>query len=151
MKVRCSIQITAMINQWRRSDVPVAGVEIDHDCATHGSALCAVSSILRRGVDGRSAFDHRFTAWLSARRLMRFFSQVDNRTTGTRGNKKLPRMGLFDRQLANLTGKLARPIRTKPFRVALPATVLGKLAEDGSILTIEAKCRTWQRSDSQWS
>jgi hypothetical protein len=143
-------QITAMINQWRRSDVPVAGVEIDHDCATARLAAYArFLSILRARLDRPVPLSiTALPAWLSAPEVDEVFSQVDEIELQVHAVQN-PRMGLFDRQLARIwTGKLARHTN-KPFRVALPA--YGSRVswrEDGSILTIESEMPNLAGGDS---
>jgi len=76
-EVRCSIRLLDESTNGARSDVPVAGVEIDHDCATARlSAYARFLSILRARLDRTVPLSiTALPAWLSAPEVDEVFSK----------------------------------------------------------------------------
>jgi Protein of unknown function (DUF3142) len=134
-------EIAGMISQWRRSDVPVAGLEIDYDCATARLAAYArFLSMMRVRLD--RAVPLSITAlptWLSSPGVNEVFAQADEINLQVHAVQN-PHLGLFDRQRARVWIEELAHHTAKPFRVALPA--YGSRVswrEDGSILAVEGE------------
>jgi Protein of unknown function (DUF3142) len=142
--------LAGMIAGWRRSDVPVAGLEIDHDCATARLAAYArFLSALRARLDRAVPLSITgLPAWLSSPEVDEVFAPADEIDLQVHAVQN-PRMGLFDRQRARAwIAELSHRTR-KPFRVALPA--YGSRVtwrEDGSILTVESEMPLLAGGDS---
>ena len=134
-------EIAGMISQWRRSPPPVAGIEIDYDCATAQLAVYArFLAMLRVRVD--RAVPLSITAlptWLSSPEVNEVFAQADEINLQVHAVQN-PHLGLFDRQRARVWIEELAQHTTKPFRVALPA--YGSRVswrEDGSLLAVEGE------------
>ena len=130
-----------MIAGWRRSEVAVAGVEIDHDCATARLAAYArfLSNLRSRMGCAVPLSITALPAWLSSPEVDEVFAQADEIDLQVHAVQN-PRMGLFDRERARAWIDELSHRTSKPFRVALPA--YGSRVswrEDGSLLAIEGE------------
>lgn len=133
--------LRAVLSRWREHRVPVAGVEIDHDCGT--AKLLAYARFL---AELRARLDDTvplsitaLPAWLSSPDLNALLTQVDEVVLQVHAVQS-PRAGLFDPRLARQwVETLARRTAT-PFRVALP-TYGSRVSwrNDGSLLAVESE------------
>jgi hypothetical protein len=143
-------EIAGMMSQWRRSEVPVAGIEIDYDCATARlTDYARFLSRLRERLD--RAVPLSITAlptWLSSPEVDEVFAQADEINLQVHAVQN-PRLGLFDRHRARVWIEELAWRTAKPFRVALPA--YGSRVswrEDGSILAVEGEMPLLMGGDS---
>jgi uncharacterized protein DUF3142 len=133
--------LRAVLSQWRQNRVPVAGVEIDHDCGTARlSAYAHFLAELRTQIEDVVPLSiTALPAWLSAPDLAAVLAQADEVVLQVHAVQS-PRAGLFDLQLARRwVATLARRSAT-PFRVALP-TYGSRVSwhQDGSLLAVESE------------
>lgn len=113
--------VVTLVEEWRATGIDVAGVEIDHDCAT--ARLAAYGEFLGRLRQAQPASVRisitALPAWLDSPRLGAVLGRVDEAVLQVHAVVN-PRQGLFDRaQAAGWVRRWAR-VSTVPFRVALP-------------------------------
>lgn len=106
---------------WRGSGVPLAGLEIDHDCGN--ARLPAYAHFLQRlhaalGA-GTTLSITALPAWLHAAALDQVLAQVDQSVLQVHAVRD-PRAGLFDPALAQRWADDYAGRSTKPFLIALP-------------------------------
>jgi hypothetical protein len=135
-------RITALAQRWREAGVALAGVEIDHDCAT--AQLDAYADWLRQ-LRAQLAPSLKLSAtalpaWRAAPALARVIDAVDETVLQVHAVSD-PSRGLFDRATArSWIDEWARRSANKPFRVALPAYGAAlKLGADGDLLAVESE------------
>jgi hypothetical protein len=134
-------EIAALLDRWRRGPVPIAGLEIDHDCATARLAgYAAFLTVLHRQLSGTLPLSATALAtWLGATNLDRVIDATDEIVLQVHAVLS-PLGGLFDAgQARDWIDRLAA--RTaKPFRVALPAYGARiNLSDDGRVLSVESE------------
>lgn len=125
-------RILAIERRWRTSGLPIAGIEIDHDCATNRLAaytmwLAALQDVRTRGL---TLSVTALPDWLRSRDLSRLLARVDESVLQVHGVDD-PSQGLFDeRDAASWIDRWSR-VTPVPFRVALP-TYGSRVAWDGA-------------------
>lgn len=139
-----SARVAQVLDIWRRSGVRLAGIEIDHDCATarlpaYAHWLGSVRSLLqnqeRLSITG-------LPTWLQSRDLEAVLAQVDEAVLQVHAVEN-PRVGLFDPLLAHTWLEQFGARMHKPWRVALPAYG-SRVAwdADGRVVSIESERTT---------
>jgi hypothetical protein len=135
----------AMVAQWRKTGVPIAGLEIDHDCAT--AKLAAYAQFLdqlRPLLAEQGLFLHitALPAWLESPALADLLKKVDEAVLQVHAVLN-PRQGLFDPAQADTWVKQFSAISPVKFRGALP-TYGSRIAWDryGRILAVESEIPT---------
>jgi len=135
------LEIAALLDLWRQGAVPIAGLEIDHDCATvrlatYADFLAALHAQLR-GTLPLSVTG--LPTWLGSADLDRVTAAADEVVLQVHAVLS-PRAGLFDAlQARDWIDRFAERT-TKPFRVALPA--YGARVgwdEDGRLRSVEGE------------
>ena len=130
----------ALIRGLSRDGAVVAGLEIDHDCATaHLPAYADFLADLRAELPGLPLSITALPAWLSSTALDRLLAQADAAILQVHA-VEAPARGLFDPSLAaRWAGEFGRRTE-KPFRVALPAyEVRVTYSETGALAGVEAE------------
>jgi Protein of unknown function (DUF3142) len=133
-------EIGSLTEQWK-TWAPLAGLEIDYDCAT--SKLAAYADFLARlreipGIPKRLSIT-ALPDWLASPDLTRVVSAADETVLQVHA-VRAPREGLFDPDLARRWIDAFSDRTDKPFRVALPdygARVVE--TDDGRIVAIESE------------
>jgi hypothetical protein len=131
-------QTLALRAAW--NGVPLAGIEIDHDCGT--ARLPAYAEFLARLKHALGTTPLSITAlpaWLASDQLEHVTAQVDEVVLQVHAVQS-PRAGLFDPALARAWIDRYAARAGKPFRVALP-TYGSRVAwdENGRIVAIESE------------
>lgn len=131
---------------WRTAGVPLAGVEIDHDCATarldaYTDLLAQIRTRLPAGV--RLSIT-ALPAWIGAAALPRVLAQVDASVLQVHAvaapRAEQDAAGLFDAAQAQRWIDAYAAVTPKPFRVALPAYGLRVgFDEDGRAVGVEGE------------
>lgn len=133
--------LRALLTRWRDDGVPLAGIEIDHDCATARlgfyadflqQARAALPATLRLSITA-------LPAWLSAAALRDVLAPIDEAVLQVHAVSD-PRTGLIDEDQALRWAASFSRRTAKPFLVALP-TYGSRVAwdDDGSILAVESE------------
>lgn len=133
-------EINSLTKQWQ-SQAPLAGLEIDYDCAT--SRLAAYADFLARlraspGIPKRLSIT-ALPDWMTSPDLIRVLGEADETVLQVHA-VRTPQEGLFDPVLARRWIDAFSARTDKPFRVALPdygARVVE--TEDGRIVGIESE------------
>lgn len=137
-------KISATLEAWRQSGVALAGIEIDHDCAT--ARLPAYALWLKR-VRGLLKNHERLSitalpTWLQSSAVEAVMEQVDEAVLQVHAVQD-PRVGLFDPLLAQSWLEQFSKRMHKPWQVALPAygsrVAWGR---DGQVVSIESERAT---------
>lgn len=134
-------QIGALLARWRQGPVPIAGLEIDHDCATARLAsYAAFLAVLRQQLQGTLPLSVTALAtWLGAADLDRVVEASDEVVLQVHAVLS-PLGGLFEAgQARDWIDRMAART-SKPFDVALPAYG-ARVAwhDDGSLLSVESE------------
>ncbi len=134
-------QVESTLQTWRASGVPLAGIEIDHDCATarlpaYAHWLASLRATLR-GNEHLSIT--ALPTWLNSNALDAVLAQVDEAVLQVHAVQN-PRVGLFDPQAARTWLDTFGAHMHKPWRVALPAYG-SRVAwdHDGRVISIESE------------
>jgi hypothetical protein len=134
-------QIADLLAEWRRGAVPIAGLEIDHDCATARLAAYADFLTALHGQLG-GALPLSVTGlatWLGSAELDRVIQASDELVLQVHA-VLTPRAGLFDGPQARGWIDRMAARTTKPFRVALPAYgARVHWDKDGRLLSVESE------------
>ncbi|MGA2411987.1 MAG: DUF3142 domain-containing protein [Candidatus Binataceae bacterium] len=142
--------VASMIGQWRRSDLPIAGVEIDYDCGTARLAAYAHFLTMLHTRLGRT-LPLSITAlptWLTSPEADDVFAQADEIDLQLHAVQN-PHLGLFDRDRARDWIEELAHRTAKPFRVALPAYgARVSWRADGSLLAVESEMPLLAGGDS---
>ena len=139
-------RIDDLVRAWRGADVPLAGIEIDHDCATakldaYAALLEQVRARLPRGL--RLSIT-ALPTWIGAPALTRVLAQVDASVLQVHAIAA-PRTGsaatgLFDAAQAQRWIDAYAKTTSRPFHVALPAYGLRVgFDEDGRAVAVEGE------------
>ncbi|MGO4703322.1 DUF3142 domain-containing protein [Dyella sp. 2RAB6] len=131
-------QTLALRNAW--SGVPLAGIEIDHDCGTARlPAYADFLARLKRALGTTPLSITALPAWLASDQLEDVTGQVDEVVLQVHAVQS-PRAGLFDPALARSWIDRFAARAGKPFRVALP-TYGSRVAWDdnGRVVAIESE------------
>ncbi|HLJ20059.1 MAG TPA: DUF3142 domain-containing protein [Stellaceae bacterium] len=113
--------IRDLLRRWRQSAVPVAGIEIDHDCATARLPEYArFLTELRAELGGTPLSITALPTWLGSRALDRVLAATDEVVLQVHAVQD-PHAGLFDAATASRWIEALGRRTSKPFRVALPA------------------------------
>lgn len=131
-------QVVGLRDAWR--GVPLAGIEIDHDCGT--ARLPAYADFLARLKHELGATPLSITAlpaWLSSGELERVAAQADEVVLQVHAVQS-PRAGLFEPSLARTWIDRFAARVDKPFRVALP-TYGSRVSWDGDgrVVAVESE------------
>lgn len=136
-----SARIAETLDLWRRSGIPLAGIEIDHDCATaklpgYAHWLSSLRALLRN--QERLSIT-ALPTWLQSKALDALLAQVDEAVLQVHAVQN-PRAGLFDPQLARTWLDQFGARMPRPWRVALPAYG-SRVAwdRDGRVVSIESE------------
>lgn len=132
--------IELVMHDLRSSGVPIAGIEIDYDCAT--SKLSDYSRFLaelHRGLGSTRLSITALPAWLGSSDLNRVLAEVDEVVLQVHAVRD-PHGGFFDPQLARAWVEDLSARTYRPFRVALP-TYGTRVAwgMDGRIVAVESE------------
>jgi hypothetical protein len=134
-------EIRAILNQWRAQRIPIAGIEIDHDCGTARLPAYAqfLATLRAQLADARPLSITALPTWLSSPDLSSVLTQVDEIILQVHAVQN-PRAGLFDAKLARQWVETLAQQSTAPFRVALP-TYGSRVSwrPDGSLLAVESE------------
>jgi uncharacterized protein DUF3142 len=113
--------IRETIGRWREAAVTIAGIEIDHDCATARlPAYARFLAKLRAELGGTTLSITALPTWLGSRALDRVLAASDEVVLQVHAVQN-PRAGLFDAATAQRWIESFARRTPKPFRVALPA------------------------------
>ena len=137
-----SEEVEGLLQVWQRQQLPITGIEIDHDCAT--AKLPTYAEFLRqlRGRLETRSVRLSITAlptWMSSSNLKILLQQVDEVVLQVHAVQS-PHVGLFDpRQALQWVEAWAHRSLT-PFRVALP-TYGSRVSwrADGRVLAVESE------------
>ncbi|EIK98386.1 hypothetical protein PMM47T1_00060 [Pseudomonas sp. M47T1] len=134
-------QVESTLQPWRASGVPLAGIEIDHDCATARlPAYAHWLASLRATLQGNEHLSiTALPTWLNSNALDAVLAQVDEAVLQVHAVQN-PRVGLFDPQAARTWLDTFAAHMHKPWRVALPAYG-SRVAwdRDGRVVSIESE------------
>jgi len=134
-------QVEGTLQTWRASGVPLAGIEIDHDCATARlPAYAHWLASLRATLHGNEHLSiTALPTWLNSNALDAVLAQVDEAVLQVHAVQN-PRVGLFDPQAARTWLDTFAAHMHKPWRVALPAYG-SRVAwdRDGRVISIESE------------
>ncbi|HEX7815785.1 DUF3142 domain-containing protein [Dyella sp.] len=131
-------QVLALREAWRA--VPLAGIEIDHDCGTARLPEYArFLAHLKAKLGGLPLSITALPAWLSSPALDRVLAQVDTSVLQVHAVQS-PHAGLFDARLAAAWASDFAGHTTRPFRIALP-TYASRVSfdADGRLLGVESE------------
>jgi hypothetical protein len=133
--------LDGLLSQWRRIGVPIAGLEIDHDCGearldAYAKFLARIRTRLPQTIPLSIT---ALPAWLSSPELDAVFRPANEIVLQVHMVQS-PRVGLFDADRARRWIQAMARRTEKPFRVALPAYgVRVTWREDGSMLAVESE------------
>lgn len=115
-------QIARLLGDWQATGMHLAGVEIDHDCATARlPAYAELLGELRRQLPATLKLSiTALPAWLASPQLETLLSRVDSAVLQVHAVSD-PRRGLFDPALARDWARRWSERTDKPFLLALPA------------------------------
>lgn len=137
-------RIAQTLETWRRSGISLAGIEIDHDCATarlpaYAHWLSTVRGLLK---NHERLSITALPTWLQSRALDAVLAQVDEAVLQVHAVQN-PRVGLFDASAAQGWLDQFGARMRKPWRVALPAYG-SRVAwdQDGRVVSIESERAT---------
>ncbi|MDC8015321.1 DUF3142 domain-containing protein [Tahibacter soli] len=135
-------RVVELARRWRDAGVAVAGIEIDHDCATARlDAYAGWLARLRAALPAATRVSiTALPAWRAAPALARVIGAVDETVLQVHAVAD-PSRGLFDRtQARGWIDAWAKRSADKPFRVALPAYGAAlRLDADGGVLAVESE------------
>ena len=138
---RLLTDLSGLLSQRRHSGAPIAGLEIDHDCAVAKLAIYAQFLVrVRAQLDPNLSLSiTALPAWLRSPELGAVLAPVSQAVLQVHMVQK-PRAGLFDpEQARRWTQEMARRT-SKPFLVAVPAYgVRVSWRGDGRLLTVEGE------------
>ncbi|WP_311971007.1 DUF3142 domain-containing protein [Pseudomonas baltica] len=136
-----SARIADILDTWQRSGVQVAGIEIDHDCATARlPAYAHWLGTLRERLHPQARLSiTALPTWLNSAALDGVLAHVDEAVLQVHAVQN-PRVGLFDPQIARTWLDQFAARMHKPWRVALPAYG-SRVAWDqnGRVVSIESE------------
>ena len=114
--------IRDLLRRWREAPVSIAGIEIDHDCATARlPAYARFLTRLRSELDGTTTLSiTALPTWLGSREFDRVVAATDEVVLQVHAVQD-PHAGLFDAATARRWIEALGRRTRKPFRVALPA------------------------------
>lgn len=139
-----SARVSQVLDTWRSQGIALAGLEIDHDCAT--ARLPAYAHWLTRVRELLQTHERlsitALPTWLNSGALDGVLAQVDEAVLQVHAVQN-PRVGLFDPQLARTWLDQFGARLHKPWRVALPAYG-SRVAwdQDGRVVSIESEQAT---------
>jgi hypothetical protein len=121
-EARLLADVRDLLRRWRDAPVTVAGIEIDHDCATARlPAYAQFLATLRAELDGGIPLSiTALPTWLGSRELDRVLAATDEVVLQVHAVQD-PHAGLFDAATASRWIEALGRRTTRPFRVALPA------------------------------
>lgn len=124
-------QIASLLSDWQAAGIHLAGVEIDHDCATARLPAYAewLGELRRQLPTGLELSITALPAWLASPQLESLLRQVDGSVLQVHAVSD-PRRGLFDAKQARDWAEQYAQRSDKPFHLALPA--YGVALVDGS-------------------
>ena len=138
---RLLADVRDVLARWRDAPVPLAGIEIDHDCATARlPAYARFLTQLRAELDDATTLSiTALPTWLGSPALDRVLAATDEVVLQVHAVQD-PHAGLFDARTALSWIEAFGRRTTKPFRVALPAygTRVSWTA-DGRLRTVESE------------
>lgn len=136
-----SQQVASVMQTWRASGIPLAGIEIDHDCATARlPAYAHWLATLRTTLQGNERLSiTALPTWLNSAALDSLLGQVDEAVLQVHAVQN-PRVGLFDPKAARTWLDAFAAHMHKPWRAALPAYG-SRVAwdRDGRVVSIESE------------
>jgi len=134
-------RLRELLAHWRQQGIPLAGIEIDHDCATsrlpaYTHFLAALRPLLR---PGERLSITALPTWLESSDLDALLAQADEAVLQVHAVQS-PRAGLFQPEQARAwLDKFARHT-DRPWRVALPAYgTRVSWNEQGQVIAIESE------------
>ncbi|HEX7966094.1 MAG TPA: DUF3142 domain-containing protein [Gammaproteobacteria bacterium] len=137
---RLVADIGSVVSELRATHVPVAGLEIDHDCATARlPKYAAFMKALRRALPDVHLSMTALPAWMESSQLDALLAQADEVVLQVHAVRD-PRSGLFDTGIARDWIERFSVRIHGPFRVALPAYgVRVTWGERGEIAVVESE------------
>jgi uncharacterized protein DUF3142 len=138
---RLLTDLDGLMSQWRRTGAPIAGLEIDHDCAVAKLAMYAqFLALVRAQLDPKLSLSiTALPAWLRSPELGGVLAPVSQAVLQVHMVQK-PQAGLFDPEQARRWTQAMARVTSKPFLVAVPAYgVRVSWRGDGKLLTVEGE------------
>jgi hypothetical protein len=138
---RLLTDLDGLLAQWRHAGAPIAGLEIDHDCAVAKLAMYAQFLALARShLDPKLPLSiTALPTWLPSPELEAVLAQVSEAVLQVHMVQK-PQAGLFDPEQARRWTQAIARRTSKPFLVAVPAYgVRVSWRRDGRMLTVEGE------------
>ncbi|WP_374336883.1 DUF3142 domain-containing protein [Leeia sp.] len=130
--------------QWQSLGIPLAGLEIDHDCGENSlPAYTRFLQTLRQQLKGKLPLSiTMLPAWLDSAQLGHIIAASDQRVLQVHAVQN-PRKGLFHPQQAEDWIRRLSRSTDQPFRVALPSYGSMVSFDDwGNLVGIESEART---------
>ena len=134
-------EIQELRRRWHDAAAPIAGIEIDHDCATARlPAYARFLATLHAELGGTTSLSiTALPTWLGSRALDGVLSAVDEVVLQVHAVQD-PHVGLFDAATARRWIEVLGRRTTKPFRVALPTYgTRVSWAADGRLRAVESE------------
>lgn len=137
-----SARVRAIVRDWKAAGISLAGIEIDHDCASArlGDYARLLHALHSAGwTPGLRLSITALPTWIGADALRDVLAQVDESVLQVHA-VRAPASGLFDVRAARRWIDAYAAISPQPFRVSLPAYgVRVRFGNDGHALAIEAE------------
>ncbi|HSC82823.1 MAG TPA: DUF3142 domain-containing protein [Pseudomonas sp.] len=133
-------QISSLLRDWQAVGVPLAGLEIDHDCASARlPAYAELLGELRQALPRELALSiTALPAWMSSAHLEAVLSQVDSSVLQVHAVSD-PHRGLFDAEQAKRWAEQYATRSSKPFLLALPAYGVALLDSSDGMPLVESE------------
>lgn len=133
-------QIEALLRDWQAAGIRLAGVEIDHDCASARlPAYAALLGELRRQLPGELKLSiTALPAWLASPQLETLLRQVDSSVLQVHAVSD-PRRGLFDAAQARRWAEQYAARSQRPFLLALPADGVALVEGSAAAALVESE------------
>lgn len=135
-------RVRAVVRDWKSAGIFLAGIEIDHDCASARLSDYARFLHALRGADWTPGLRLSITAlptWIGTSALREALAEADESVLQVHA-VSAPATGLFDARAARRWIDAYAALSAKPFRVSLPAYgVRARFGTDGHALAVEAE------------
>jgi hypothetical protein len=138
---RLLTDLDGLLSRWRHTGAPIAGLEIDNDCAVARLAMYAqFLALVRSHLDPKLSLSiTALPAWLRSPELGAVLAPVTQAVLQVHMVQK-PHAGLFNPEQARRWTQAMACVTSKPFLVAVPAYgVRVSWRGDGRMLTVEGE------------